>query len=189
MSLSSIDQSSGVELVLKFTVATALNYIWLVFQYSASWLGPQTDALSVDVHAGIAFLTILLLGATGAAASGIAIGLQFAQINPVNNWFNFCTLVLLSTVLQYVVVRIYLHLSDVGTTLRRLRLRHLLVLGFIFSADYTIAKALIEIDLQKIGPTFLQNMLNNLLGILVVLFLLRLTAALSKSLVPSHPRI
>ena len=184
------DITFGTVLTLKIAIAMLLNHLCLlVFHYPEGSLSPEIGVLYANVHVGVAFLTMLLLGAAGAAASFFATLWQFVYSTHGNSSLEYFVFALLATGLQYSVLRVFLHMHGVSSTLRGLDLKHLVTLSCIFSMTYTLSMALMQDDLQNIVPTISQTALRNLLGIFSMVAVLKLISVLSKSLVVNRPRI
>lgn len=184
------DITFGIVLSLKIAVAMLLNYLCLlVFQYPEGSLSFEIGVFYANFHVGVAFLTILLLGSAGVVAIFFAFVWQFFQLTHANSWFGYCVFALLATGLQYSVIRVFLYLHGISSTLKGLDLKQLITLSCIFSITYTLSMTLMPNDLQNIVPTVSQTVLRNLLGIFSIVAILKLINVLSKSLVVSRPRI
>lgn len=181
MILPPLDLEFGAKHVFKLAVATSLNYLCLwVVRYPEGWFHPDTGILYANIHAGVAFLTILLLGAAGAVACGTAFLLHFAQLTAITNWFGFFSVILLATGSQYLVIRVVQYRYGLSSTLRGLNLRNLLTLGCIFSLTFALSMALIQDDLQNIVPMVVRTAIHNYLGVLLVLLTLKAASKLGR---------
>ena len=175
MVLPPLDLEFGAKYVFKLVVATSLNYLCLwVVPYPEVWFHPDTGILYANIHAGVAFLTILLLGAAGAVAYGTAVLLYFAQITAITNWFVFLSFVPFTTGLQYLVIRVFLYRYGLSPTLRGLNLRNLLTLGCMFSTTYALSMALIQDNLRNIvAMVVINTAFTNFLGVVLILLTLK----------------
>lgn len=185
MAFPSLDLEFSANHVFKLVVATSLNYLSLsVVRYSEGGFQPDTGILYVNIYAGVAFLTILLLGAAGAVACGTAVLLHFAQLTAITNWFVFLSLVPLTTGLQYLVIRVFLYRYGLSSTLRGLNLRNLLTLGCMFSITSALSMALIQDNLRNIvAMVVINTAFHNFLGVVLTLLTLKSVVTMGNLLI------
>ena len=175
--------------VLKVPLAILINYIPLFVFHSAegSFLAERPTPY-IHLSAGIAFLTILLLGSAGAAATFIAAVLHFAQIPPDVDWNIFFQRALVSIVLQYMALKICLRLLGMSSRLRGLSFLELITLSAIFSIAYTLSTVFLVYELREnVLLATTHAALSDFLGVLSCLGIIKLVSAVRKRLPSNFP--
>jgi fluoride ion exporter CrcB/FEX len=170
-------------------LATLLNYFCLLFVQSIdSWLNFQRAILYINIATGVAFLTILLLGAIGALGTFLALTLQYAQLYNSNDWLVFVSYASASIALQYAMIKVCLYVLGLAPRLHGLSHYHLLVLSVIFSVTYTLSTTFILQELPHVPPrTLAQAGVADWMGIITCFALLKLLGVLRKQFYPPPP--
>jgi len=169
-------------LAFKIPVAALVNYLCLsFFLYADGWLSANRFIPSVNVYAGVAFLTILLIGASGAVAIFIAFLLQYVHFVPTANWLIFSAYVFGGIAVQYSVLKGCLYLSGLSSTLQGLSRTQLLILSCVFSIVYTLSTAAMLDGLDGIAlSTVSLATVGNFLGIVLMLVIVKLIGSLRR---------
>jgi hypothetical protein len=171
-------------MIARFLSVVFLNYISLLLvQPSDAWLTQTTGAAFVDISAGIAFVTILLLGVAGAFATWVALMLQYYQFDG-GSWLTFTAYALSSVSLQLAVIYVGLRLFGVGRALNGLTHLQLLTLSAVFSVAYTTTDAFV---LQHLHPfstkTLSQHAIGDFFGIIACFVCIKLVVSVHRRLI------
>lgn len=173
--------------VVKVSGAALLNYVSLLLvRLTESWPGQSYSTALVDISAGVAFVTILLLGITGAIATLLALLTQYVQLDGAS-WLTFVAYAFSCVFMQYLVIKISLALFGLGSTLNGLTHVQLLLISAVFSVTYTLTDTFI---LQQIwhyfgAKTIAQQALGDFLGIITCFLILKLVVLLRRRLFDS----
>ena len=182
-------------LAFKIPVAALVNYLCLeFFQDADGWLSANRFIPFINVYAGVAFLTILLIGASGAVAIFIAtlfriivnLGdftslLQYVHFSPAANWLIYSVSVFGGIAVQYLALKGCLYLSGLSSTLQGLCRAQLLILSCVFSIVYTLSTAAMLDGLDGIAlSTVSQATVGNFLGIISTLVIVKLIGFLRR---------
>ena len=167
--------------VVKVSGAALLNYVSLLLvQLTDSWSGQAGAAPFVDISAGVAFVTILLLGLTGAIATLIALLTQYVQIDGTYG-LTFVVYALSCVILQYTVIKLCLIAFGLDSALQGLTHLQLLVISAIFSVIYTLSDTFILQQLHQFETRpVAQQAVGDFLGIITCFLLLKLVVLLRK---------
>ncbi len=171
-------------IVFKFTSVVLVNYVSLILsQISDTWLTQTTPIAFLDISAGVAFVTILLLGVAGATATLIALMLQYYQMDG-GNWFTFTAYALSSVLLQLAVIHASLRLLGVGRALNGLNHLQLLTLSIVFSVAYTASDTFILQQLHHFSArTASQQAIGDFLGIITCFACIKLVVLVRKRII------
>ena len=169
-------------LAFKIPVAALVNYLCLeFFQDADGWRSANRFIPFINVYAGVAFLTILLIGASGAVAIFIANLLQYVHFSPAANWLIYSVSVFGGIAVQYLALKGCLYLSGLSSTLQGLCRAQLLILSCVFSIVYTLSTAAMLDGLDGIAlSTASQATVGNFLGIILTLVIVKLIAFLRR---------
>lgn len=171
-------------IVFKFTSVVLVNYISLILaQVSDTWLIQTTPIAFLDISAGVAFVTILLLGISGATATLIALMLQYYQVDG-GSWFTFTAYALSSVLLQLAVIHTCLRLLGVSRELNGLNHLQLLALSVGFSVTYTASDTFILQQLHHFSSrTASQQAIGDFLGIITCFACIKLLVLIRKRII------
>lgn len=170
-----------VRLVGKILGAALINYASLfLVQLTDTWMVKVNATPFIDLSAGVAFLTILLLGTAGAIATLIALVAQYVNIDGAY-WITFLAYAMSCVLIQYAVIKISLFVLGLSAELKGMTHLQLLLISAIFSVTYTLSDTFVLQQLHFFDARPIeQQALSDFLGIITCFMILKLVVLIRR---------
>lgn len=158
---------------MKTFILTTLNFIFIKVHLSDFLIGYLNADLEINLAAGIAFVTILLFGLSGALGVCLALVAQYVQVGKADVLV-IIPLTLLCVFLQYITIQICLKLLGVGTGLKGFTHAQLMSVSVVFIIMFACSNTFLlqRLRYDEVYP-FQYQILSDFIGIVICLVILR----------------
>lgn len=173
---------------LTIFVSFCVFNLCLLLQRLVPYFGLEGSFVPVYLPAGVLFVAILIGGVAGAIGIYLAISINYIAHQPNVYWLLILALMAFSISVQYLVIKIFAFITNIGPNLERLTYFKVLGMAAVFSTSHSLNHHLnlVLINNQKVGWVESKIAISTFIGVFCVLWFVWIASKISNHLLKKN---